>query len=93
MSNQPIKKIRYGGISVVVFENEGTNQTTKEKFTSTSATLSKSYQDRDKKWINVNFGFRNSTEIINAIQCLQSFLDWKYIKDADGQSSSSPAPF
>lgn len=92
MANQPVKKIRYGGISVVVFENEGKNKQG-ETFTSTSPTLSKSYQDKNDKWVNVNFSFRNSTEVINAIQALQAYLEWKYIKDVDSQSSSSPAPF
>lgn len=95
MSNSPVKKIKYGGISVVVFENQGKNQSTGESFTSTSPTLSKSYQDKDKKWVNVNFSFRNSTEVINAIQALQAYLEWKYLKVEDGQreSDGSPAPF
>lgn len=92
MANQPVKKIRYGGISVVVFENEGKNKQG-ETFTSTSPTLSKSYQDKNQKWVNVNFSLRNSTEVINSIQALQAYLEWKYLKDVDGKSNSSPAPF
>jgi hypothetical protein len=81
MANAPTKKIKYGGVSVVVFENEGKNQSTGETFVSTSATLSKSYQDKNQKWVNVNFSFRNSTEVLNAIQCLQEYLSWKYQKN------------
>jgi len=80
MANQPVKKIKYGGVSVVVFENQGKNSAG-ESFTSTSPTLSKSYQDKDKNWVNVNFSFRNSTEVINAIQALQAYLEWKYLKE------------
>ncbi len=90
MSNQPVKKIRYGGISVVVFENEGKNQSTGETFTSTSPTLSKSYQNKDKQWVNVNFSFRSSIEVINAIQCLQEYLSWKYLKE---DATKDEAPF
>lgn len=91
MSNSPIKKIKYGGISVAVFENQGKNSAG-ESFTSTSPTLSKSYQDKDKNWVNVNFSFRNSTEVINAIQCLQAYLEWKYQKNESGGDTES-APF
>lgn len=87
----PVKKIKYGGINVVVFENQGKNKDG-ETFTATSPTLSKSYQDKDKKWVNVNFSFRNSTEIINAIQCLQAYLEWKYQKNESGGDTES-VPF
>jgi hypothetical protein len=80
MANAPIHKIKYGSISLAVFENTGKNKQG-ESFTSTSPTLSRSYQDKQGNWVNVNFGMRNSTEVINAIQCLQAYLDYKYRKD------------
>lgn len=75
----PIHKIKFGGITVNVWENTGKG-TDGQSFTSTSAQLSKSYQDKDQKWVNVNFSFKNTTEIINTIQALEKFLEWKYQK-------------
>ena len=80
MANQPIHKIKYGSITVNVWENTGTGKDGKQ-FTTTSPQLCRSYQDKDEKWVNLSFSLRNAVDVINCIQCLQEYLDYKYKKD------------
>ena len=76
----PIKEIKFGSIKVAVWENTGTGKDG-QPFTTTSPQLCRSYKDKDGKWVNLSFSLRNTTDVVNTIQCLQEYLDYKYKKD------------
>lgn len=76
----PIREIKYGSIKVAVWENTGTGKDG-QAFTTISPQLCRSYQDKNEEWVNLSFSLRNTTDVVNTIQCLQEYLDYKYKKD------------
>ena len=73
---QPIHTIKFGGVSVSVFER------TSEKYgTSQSFALGKSYKDKNDEWVNQVVYLNNAVDINCVILALQELLVWKYKKD------------
>lgn len=74
--SQPVYKMVFGGVSIAVFEKQS------EKFgVSHSFALSKSYKDKNEKWVTQVVYLNNATDLINVVQCVQEVLDWKYRKN------------
>lgn len=77
--SKPVHEIKYGGVSVAVFERDS------EKFGKTqSYALTKSYKKKDsEEWVNQTVYLNNTTDIINVIQACQELLSYKYKKETN----------
>ena len=67
-TNKPIEKVRYGNVTISIWENETEDQEGKKR-TNYSVSLQKSYKDAKGEWQNSNTFFVN--EIPKAIEGLR----------------------
>lgn len=76
MSNAPVTKINVGNVQLSVWENEVGKG--KDKFTTTSISLNKSYKKDDEWKTSTSFKY---SELPFVIMACQRALENKYMKD------------
>ena len=71
----PVKKIKYGGVEICVFERDSEKYGKQQSYS-----ISRNYK-KGEEWVKNVVYLNNTTDVINTIQCCQALLDYKYFKD------------
>lgn len=86
---EPVKKIKFGGIAISVFEKQTEKYGTQQSFALGKSYLKKDGNPKNKEdWVNQTVYLNNTTDVICCIQACQELLSWKYRKEEKAEDNN-----